>query len=83
MGPPLQPTGHRRWIANLDMYKKVPSDLMEGTAQGSIFSYAVLFIVIYLVWLETWDYMTIRTVEELALDTQQLHQKKSLFGGGP
>lgn len=81
MGPPGRPTGPRRWIANLDMYKKVPTDLMEGTAQGSIFSYAVLFVIFYLVFLETRDYRTINTVEELALDTQRLHQKKSLFGG--
>ena len=81
MGPPSGPTGPRRWVANLDMYKKVPTDLMEGTAQGSFFSYAVLFIIFSLIWLETKDYMTIGVVEELALDTQQLHQKKSLFGG--
>jgi thiol-disulfide isomerase/thioredoxin len=81
MGAASASTGPRRWIANLDMYKKVPADLMEGTAQGSFFSYLVLIIIGTLVFFETKDYMRVRVVEELALDTQHLHRKKSLFGG--
>ncbi|CAB9503351.1 disulfide-isomerase 5-4 [Seminavis robusta] len=79
MGP--LPSGPRRWVANLDMYKKVPGDLMEGTAQGSVFSIMVLVVIGTLIYLETKDYMTIQVVEELALDTHQLHRQKSLFGG--
>jgi hypothetical protein len=73
----------RRWITNLDMYKKVPGDLMEGTAQGSVFSIFVLVIIFILISMETKKYLTVGVVEELALDTMYLHQKKSLFGGGP
>ncbi|CAB9506529.1 disulfide isomerase-like 5-4 [Seminavis robusta] len=73
--------GPRRWMSNLDMYKKVPSDLMEGTAQGSFFSYLILFVIFSLVYLETKSFMSYQVVEELALDTQHLHRKKSIFGG--
>lgn len=77
----MTPSGPRRWIANLDMYKKVPGELMEGTAQGSIFSIMVLAVIFVLIALETKSYLTIDVVEELALDTPYLHRKKSFFGG--
>jgi Endoplasmic Reticulum-Golgi Intermediate Compartment (ERGIC) len=83
MGPPASSTGTsgRRWIANLDIYKKVPGDLMEGTAQGSFFSIMVLIVILSLIYLETKSYLTVGVVEELALDTMELHRRKTIFGG--
>lgn len=88
MGPPMtmttgnhpHPGGPRRWMANLDLYKKVPTDLMEGTVQGSLFSYLVLGVIFVLMFFETSNYLTVQVVEELALDTPQLHRKKTLWG---
>jgi thiol-disulfide isomerase/thioredoxin len=84
MGPPAAAAGStrpRRWIANLDMYKKVPADLMEGSAHGSFFSYVVLLVILTLIYWETKSYLTVTVVEELTLDTPELHRKKSIFGG--
>ena len=42
-----------RFAANLDMYRKVPSDLLEGTRRGSIMSYAAVVIMATLFLFET------------------------------
>ena len=57
--PPLPP-GARvsgfsslQWIGRLDLYRKVPTDLLEGTRRGSILSYCAVFIMVSLFLLET------------------------------
>lgn len=46
-------SGNLRWMGRLDMYRKVPTDLLEGTKRGSILSIAASFIMITLFLLET------------------------------
>jgi Endoplasmic Reticulum-Golgi Intermediate Compartment (ERGIC) len=41
------------WVGRLDMYRKVPVDLMEGTRRGSIISYFAIIAIVTLVTLET------------------------------
>ena len=42
-----------RWMGALDMYRKVPTDLMEGTKRGSFLSLFALGIMFTLFCLET------------------------------
>lgn len=44
---------NRPWAAHVDMYRKIPTDLMEGTRSGSILSYISLTIMIILFVYET------------------------------
>jgi hypothetical protein len=60
----------RHWARNLDMYKKVPGDLLEGSKQGSIVSWLALFIIVVLFYKETMDYWTTYTTSDLYLDHQ-------------
>jgi len=43
----------RPWAAHVDMYRKIPTDLMEGTKRGSILSYMLLVIMVVLFVYET------------------------------
>lgn len=52
----------RQWAAGVDMYRRVPADLTETSKSGSIFSYAVVFVMLTLFLLETRDYMSKRCV---------------------
>mmetsp|Transcript_10385 Transcript_10385/g.15858 ORF Transcript_10385/g.15858 Transcript_10385/m.15858 type:complete len:175 (+) Transcript_10385:72-596(+) len=55
-------------LARLDMYRKVPIDLLEGSKSGSIISLMALFIMTALIVLETKAYFTSTLVTDLALD---------------
>jgi hypothetical protein len=57
-----------RFLANLDMYRKVPVDLLEGSRQGSIISWMALIVMIYLATMETKDYWSRKIQSNLALD---------------
>lgn len=63
--------GRRRWVAKLDMYRKVPGDLLEGSKQGSIISWMAIFTILLLVYKETRDYWTTRIASDLMLDRRQ------------
>lgn len=59
----------RRWAASLDMYRKVPVDLLEGTKRGSMMSYFALFMMIALFIAETKSfYSSSILVTDLSLD---------------
>ena len=45
--------GMIRWIGKLDMYRKVPTDLLEGTRRGSILSYVAIVVMVSLFLFET------------------------------
>lgn len=60
--------GRRQWAAKLDMYRKVPGDLLEGSKQGSIISWIAIFTILLLFYKETRDYFTTRIVTDLMLD---------------
>jgi len=60
-----------RWAGRLDMYRKIPSDLMEGTRRGSVLSYMAAFVMLTLFLLETRAYFSKITVTDLALDNNK------------
>lgn len=65
------PPRSRPWANALDMYRKVPTDLLEGTKRGSLLSYFSLFVMGLLAYLETKAYLATTTVTDLALDTNK------------
>jgi Endoplasmic Reticulum-Golgi Intermediate Compartment (ERGIC) len=46
-------SGNLRWMGRLDMYRKVPTDLLEGTKRGSILSIVATLVMVTLFLLET------------------------------
>ena len=42
-----------RWAGKLDMYRKIPADLMEGTRRGSALSYLAAVVMAVLFLMET------------------------------
>lgn len=63
--------GRRPWQSHVDMYRKIPTDLMEGTARGSILSYMSLFLMVVLFFWETKAYFQTKIVTDLALDKSE------------
>jgi thiol-disulfide isomerase/thioredoxin len=59
------------FASKLDMYRKVPADLVEGSKQGSLVSWIAIFTIGYLFYKETSDYMTTRLVANLTLDRRK------------
>lgn len=57
-----------RWAGRLDMYRKVPVDLMEGTKRGSTLSLIAVAGMLTLFLLETSAYFRARVVTDLVLD---------------
>jgi thiol-disulfide isomerase/thioredoxin len=64
----INPGGRRPWQSHVDMYRKIPTDLMEGTGRGSILSYLSLILMVVLFFWETNAYFTTNIVTDLALD---------------
>mmetsp|Transcript_699 Transcript_699/g.1667 ORF Transcript_699/g.1667 Transcript_699/m.1667 type:complete len:516 (-) Transcript_699:449-1996(-) len=60
----------RKWAWKLDMYKKVPLDLVEGSRQGSMISWLAIFVMVYLFYNETADFFTTRLRSKLSIDRQ-------------
>lgn len=58
-----------RWAGRLDMYRKIPTDLMEGTRRGSLLSYLAALTMTLLFLLETRAYFRKTSVTDLALDS--------------
>lgn len=61
----------RKWAAKLDMYRKVPLDLVEGTRRGSIISWVAIFLMVSLIYKETAEYFSTRLSSELSLDRRR------------
>ena len=60
--------GRGRHLAKLDMYRKVPMDMVEGSKQGSIISWVAIIIILWLFYKETAAFFTTRLSEKLSLD---------------
>jgi thiol-disulfide isomerase/thioredoxin len=60
-----------QFTAKLDMYRKVPGDLVEGSKQGSLVSWIAIFTMGFLFYKETSDYLTTRLVSNLTLDRRK------------
>lgn len=58
-----------RWAGRLDMYRKIPVDLMEGTRRGSTLSLVAAGTMILLFLLETHKFFSKGLQTDLALDT--------------
>jgi len=56
-----------RFGASLDMYRKVPGDLMEGTLRGESFSILAVLFMALLFLLETRSFLRMENVSELKL----------------
>jgi hypothetical protein len=61
----------RKFGSKLDMYRKVPIDLVEGSKQGSIISWMAIFVMTYLFYKETINFLTTKLSSELTLDQRQ------------
>lgn len=56
------------WAGGLDMYRKIPADLMEGTKRGSILSMVAASVMVILFLLETYAYFSYNLDINLQLD---------------
>jgi len=63
--------GRGRQFSKLDMYKKVPVDLVVGTKSGSIISWIAIFVIVWLFYKETADFLTTKLSSNLTLDQRQ------------
>ena len=61
----------RQFGSKLDMYRKVPVDLVEGSKQGSIISWLAICVMTYLFYKETINFLTTKLSSELTLDQRQ------------
>lgn len=69
----------RPFIASLDMYRKVPVDLLEGTKRGSVLSTVAVFTMALLFFLETKAFFTSTIKTNLALDSNNEKQIRVNF----
>ena len=63
--------GRGRRLAKLDMYRKVPMDMVEGSKQGSIVSWMAIIIIVWLFYKETSAFFTTKLASKLSLDHKQ------------
>lgn len=62
----------RQFASNLDMYRKVPMDLLEGTKRGSIISYVAILTMVVLFTMETLSFLNASTLQtDVSLDLNQ------------
>ena len=72
MGKAPMRRGYRKWASNLDMYRKVPIDLLEGTKRGNVISFVALFVMCLLFLLETLSYFNSSYIHtDVTLDLNQ------------
>lgn len=69
----------RPFLASLDMYRKVPIDLLEGTRRGSILSTLAIFSMLTLFFLETKAFFSSTLQTSLALDSNPETQVRVNF----
>ena len=55
--------GRLRWAGRLDMYRKIPADLMEGTKSGSTLSYIAVGVMLILFLMETSAFFRAKPVQ--------------------
>lgn len=67
--PPRPRQRRSSWLAGLDMYRKVPVDLLEGSKEGNVVSWIALFAIAALILIETRQFLSYRLVTDLSLDT--------------
>ena len=65
----------QRWAASLDMYRRVPGDLLEGTKRGGVVSTVAVMIMFTLIFLETRSFLTSTIVTDLKLDADNVEKR--------
>jgi Endoplasmic Reticulum-Golgi Intermediate Compartment (ERGIC) len=60
------------WVASLDMYRKVPGDLLEGSKEGRITSWIALCVMLWLFCNETLAFWSTAIVPQLHLDSSRI-----------
>lgn len=58
-------------FAKLDMYRKVPMDLVEGSKRGSVISWVAILVILWLFYKETTEFFTTTLSSQLSLDKRQ------------
>jgi hypothetical protein len=58
-------------FAKLDMYRKVPMDLVEGSKRGSVISWVAILVILWLFYKETAEFFTTTLSSQLSLDKRQ------------
>jgi len=58
-------------VSGLDMYKKVPIDILEGTKRGSYLSLIALMSMVVLFLYETTEFITTKLTKELMIDRKE------------
>jgi thiol-disulfide isomerase/thioredoxin len=64
-----------KWLASLDFYAKVPTDLLEGSKQGRMVSLVALAVIGILFFHETRMYLTPKLEKHLMLDSHSPDNK--------
>lgn len=67
----MAPGGSLRWVGRLDMYRKVPAELLEGSRRGSLLSYLAVAALLGLFLFESGAYFRRRPVTDLTLDANK------------
>lgn len=55
-------------LISLDMYRKLPEELLEGTQKGRLTSWFTIIVLLVLFVMETHDFLSPRQVSDLSLD---------------
>lgn len=72
--PPPKPRKAKtkpKWASKLDMYAKVPGDMLEGTKSGSYLSIVCVSVLLALIFMETKSFLYSGTIKSLSLDSNK------------
>jgi len=69
------------WARNIDMYRKIPADLMEQSSAGPCASFSVLFLLLTLILCEIYGYFQTQIVSNVVL-SPSLGSKSGLVPHG-
>jgi hypothetical protein len=72
-----QGQSRNRWLANLDLYRKVPADLMESSSESNIFSWLVSLFMLTLFIRESIDVCSSKLVRDLSVDSRRTTNRES------
>merc|ERR1719461_717805 len=59
------------FLKNLDAFRRIPSDLTESTLHGGFLTIGAWGLMVFLFFMEFWDFMETQTDTQVILDTNQ------------
>ena len=74
-----QSSSSTKWVASLDMYRKVPGDLVEGSKEGRIASWLAIGIMLWLFVNETSDFLRPKVSTHMAIDKSKIDKLQVYF----